>query len=51
LRGRICSHFVPGVLDFVPAHEPTLIAFSRNNATEPEIVQMARGKLDGAPAR
>jgi len=38
--------FLVGVLDFVLAHEPTLIAFSQNSATEPEIVQIARAKLD-----
>lgn len=31
-----------GVLDFVLAHEPTLITFCQNSATEPEIVQIAR---------
>jgi len=38
--------FLVGVLDFVLAHEPTLITFCQNSATEPEIVQIARDKLD-----
>ncbi|WP_062015546.1 DUF3572 domain-containing protein [Aureimonas sp. AU4] len=42
--------FLVGVLDFVLAHEPTLIAFCQNSATEPEIVQIARDKLDRPPA-
>ncbi|MBB3952703.1 DUF3572 domain-containing protein [Aureimonas jatrophae] len=43
--------FLVGVLDFVLAHEPTLVTFCQNTATEPEMIQIARDRLDGATAR
>ena len=39
--------FLAGVLDFVLAHEPTLIRFCDDNAIEPAAVQRAHAELSG----
>lgn len=38
--------FLVGVLDFLLANEPDLYAFDRATMTPPEVVQLARQKLD-----
>lgn len=40
--------FLAGVLDFVLAHEPTLMAFSEATGTDPALVARARLRLPGA---
>jgi hypothetical protein len=37
--------FLAGVLDFILAHEPTLVAFCENRAIEPAAVAVARRAL------
>lgn len=37
--------FLPGVLDFILAHEPTLIAFAQHAAVDPASVVSARDAL------
>jgi Protein of unknown function (DUF3572) len=37
--------FLAGVLDFLLAHEPSLMAFCADNGLAPETVQKARAKL------
>ena len=39
------SGFLPGVLDFVLAHEPTLLAFADNVGIDPRRVALARSAL------
>ena len=39
------SGFLPGVLDFVLAHEPTLLAFADNVGIDPRRVAFARSAL------
>lgn len=39
--------FFAGVLDFILAHEPTLMAFANHAGMSPEQVQKARVTLDG----
>jgi hypothetical protein len=41
--------FLAGVLDFLLAHEPSLMAFCNETETDPEIVQRARETLLGNP--
>jgi hypothetical protein len=41
--------FLAGVLDFVLAHEPSLMAFCNETETDPEVVQRAREQLLGNP--
>ena len=39
--------FLAGVLDFLLAHEPSLMAFCNETGTDPETVQRARERLGG----
>ncbi|QKV17977.1 DUF3572 domain-containing protein [Oricola thermophila] len=41
--------FLAGVLDFLLAHEPSLMAFCNETQTDPELVQRARETLMGNP--
>lgn len=41
--------FLAGVLDFLLAHEPSLMAFCNETETDPEVVQQARELLLGNP--
>jgi len=41
--------FLAGVLDFLLAHEPSLMAFCNETETDPEVVQRARELLLGNP--
>lgn len=41
--------FLAGVLDFLLAHEPSLMAFCNETETDPEVVQRAREELLGNP--
>lgn len=41
--------FLAGVLDFLLAHEPSLMAFCNETETDPETVQRAREVLLGNP--
>ena len=41
--------FLAGVLDFLLAHEPSLMAFCNDTETDPEVVQRAREELMGDP--
>jgi hypothetical protein len=43
--------FLAGVLDFILAHEPTLMAFCEASGHKPETVVAARGKLPGGNGR
>ena len=41
--------FLAGVLDFLLAHEPSLMAFCNETETDPDVVQQAREILLGNP--
>jgi hypothetical protein len=41
--------FLAGVLDFLLAHEPSLMAFCNETETDPEVVSRAREQLMGNP--
>jgi len=41
--------FLAGVLDFLLAHEPSLMAFCNETETDPDVVQRARERLLGNP--
>jgi hypothetical protein len=41
--------FLAGVLDFLLAHEPSLMAFCNETETDPELVTRAREELMGNP--
>jgi len=41
--------FLAGVLDFLLAHEPSLMAFCNETETDPDLVQHAREELLGNP--
>ena len=41
--------FLAGVLDFLLAHEPSLMAFCNETGTDPDLVQHAREELLGNP--
>ena len=43
--------FLAGVLDFVLAHEPTLMAFSEATGRDPQSIADARRKLPGGDGR
>jgi hypothetical protein len=43
--------FLAGVLDFVAAHEPTLLAFAEASGTKPEDVMLARRMLPSGDDR
>jgi hypothetical protein len=43
--------FFAGVLDFVVAHEPTLVAFAEASGTKPEEIMLARRMLPAGDER
>lgn len=42
--------FLAGVLEFILAHEPTLMRFCEDNRLDPGSVARAHGQLSGGPA-
>lgn len=43
------SGFLPGVLDFILAHEPTVLAFAADAKTDPTRIAAARQALGDSP--